>query len=48
MSHSRFGNEENKAIDRLIEENIPKNTVRSKKYIWKLFMDFCIHDLTYY
>lgn len=41
MSLSRFGIQNNESIDKIIEENVPKNTINSKKYTWKTFIDFC-------
>lgn len=41
MSVSRFSNLDNESIDEIIIKNTPENTVRSKRYIWKMFMEFC-------
>ncbi|XP_074031508.1 uncharacterized protein [Leptinotarsa decemlineata] len=41
MSLPRFGIQNDAAIVKIIEENTPKNTVNSKKYTWKIFMEFC-------
>lgn len=41
MSLPRFGLQNDEAIDKIIEENTPKKTVNSKKYTWKIFMEFC-------
>uniref|UniRef100_A0A6P7FXK5 Uncharacterized protein LOC114335199 n=1 Tax=Diabrotica virgifera virgifera TaxID=50390 RepID=A0A6P7FXK5_DIAVI len=38
---SRFGCNTDENINEIIESNIPKNTVYSKKFVWKAFMDFC-------
>lgn len=38
---SRFGCNTDENIDGIIESNILKNTVYSKKIVWKAFRDFC-------
>lgn len=38
---SRFGEFSSKNIDESIKNNKPINTVRSEKYIWSQFLEFC-------
>ncbi|XP_031358949.1 uncharacterized protein LOC116182556 [Photinus pyralis] len=38
---SRFGCDNDEKINEIIESNTPRNTVYSKKFVWKAFMDFC-------
>lgn len=38
---SRFGVHAIDEIDIVIKENVPKNTTKSKKFVWKQFGDFC-------
>lgn len=40
-SKNRFAASTSSEIDKEISENKPKNTVKSHKYVWKQFMDFC-------
>lgn len=39
---SRFGATSNEVINQNIDENIPSNTKKSKSYIWRQFMTFCV------
>lgn len=41
MENCRWGNVSTIEITNKIEENIPKNTKKAKKYAWGQFMDFC-------
>ena len=38
---SRFGCNSTEIIDQQIIENVPRNTVKSKTYVWKQFTNFC-------
>ncbi|CAH1102153.1 unnamed protein product [Psylliodes chrysocephalus] len=38
---SRFGINSIELINRKIDENVPKNTKKSKEYVWKQFTSFC-------
>lgn len=38
---TRFGSVALAEIDRQIYDNKPKNTVKTEKYIWKQFLEFC-------
>lgn len=40
-SKNRFAATTLSEIDKEISENEPKNTVKTHKYVWKQFMDFC-------
>ena len=38
---SRFGKESLSNIDSTVQNNVPKNTKNSNKYVWKQFSEFC-------